>query len=319
MVDLHILINGWFAGQEGAGSGQYLHHMLAALPYAAQPRNAAHVRWTLLVPQGVEATGWPGVVVAPVAPPPLSGALRKLWWEQVTVPTWARRLHADVLWTPYWAAPLWQPVPSVVTVHDLIPLLLPDYRGGFMQRAYTALVAATARRSAQVITVSEAGARDVVAHLGIAAARVTPILHGPNQPNHKPATDTDYAELRARLHLPARYFLYLGGFDVRKNVETLLHAYARYLALGGDPAVKLVLAGRLPAVDSAFTPDPRPLVAALGIGDQVHCCGWVDEADKPGLYALATAYLFPSLYEGFGMTVLEAMQAGTPVITSTTD
>lgn len=195
MVDLHILINGWFAGQEGAGSGRCLHHMLATLPYAAQPRNAAHVRWTLLVPQGVEATGWPGVVVAPVAPPPLSGALRKLWWEQVTVPTWARRLHADVLWTPYWAAPLWQPVPSVVTVHDLIPLLLPDYRGGLEMHAPTLrLWPQRARRSAQVITVSEAGAGDVVAHLGIAAATVTPILHGPNQPNHKPATDTDYAD-----------------------------------------------------------------------------------------------------------------------------
>lgn len=96
---------------------------------------------------------------------------------------------------------------------------------------------------------------------------------------------------------------------MRKNVETLLHAYARYLALGGDPTVKLVLAaGCLPwTVPSRLI--PRPLVAALGIGNRVHCCGWVDEADKPGLYALATAYLFPSLYEGFGMTVLEAMQA----------
>ena len=314
MVDFHVLINGWFVGQEGAGSGQYLHHMLAALPQIAP-----HVRWTLLVPRAVTLAAlptWRGVVTAPVALSPLPGALRKLWWEQVTMPVWARRLHADVVWTPYWAAPWWQPVPSVVTVHDLIPLLLPAYRGGALQRAYTALVAATARRAACVITVSEASARDVVAHLGVPRARVTSVHHGPNQPDAAVSTPAQCAALRARMDLPARFFLYLGGFDARKNVETLLRAYKRYLDRGGDAAVKLVIAGNLPATDSAFAPNPRPVASSLGLGNQVRFIGWVAEADKPALYALATAYFFPSLYEGFGMTVLEAMQAGTPVVTS---
>ena len=92
--------------------------------------------------------------------------------------------------------------------------------------------------------------------------------------------------------------------------------YRRYLDQGGDPAIKLVLAGVLPTHDSAFAPDPRRIIAELGLGDQVHCCGWVDEADKPALYALSSGFIFPSLYEGFGMMVLEAMAAGTPVITS---
>ncbi len=258
----------------------------------------------------------PHIVIAPVVLPPLPGPLRKLWWEQVSLPNWARRLRVDVLWSPYWAAPFIQPVPSVVTVHDLIPMLLPAYRGGPLQRAYTALVAATARRSAQVITVSEASARDVVTTLGIAPARVTAVPHGPNQFNAETPSAERSAVLRRRLQLPDRFFLYLGGFDARKNVDALLRAYKRYLEMGGDGGVKLVLAGKLPAVDSAFAPDPRPMAASLGISEQVHCCGWVDEADKPALYALATAYLFPSLYEGFGMTVLEAMQAGTPVVTS---
>ena len=80
--------------------------------------------------------------------------------------------------------------------------------------------------------------------------------------------------------------------------------------------MKLVLAGRLPGVPSAFFPDPKTVAAELELGDQVLTIGWVDEADKAALYGLAAAFVFPSLYEGFGMMVLEAMQAGTPVITS---
>jgi glycosyltransferase involved in cell wall biosynthesis len=96
----------------------------------------------------------------------------------------------------------------------------------------------------------------------------------------------------------------------------VLEGYQRYLNLGGDPDIKLVIAGQLSTRDSEFTPDPRRLARDLNLQAQVHCCGWVSETDKLTLYALATAYVFPSFYEGFGMTVLEAMAAGTAVVTS---
>ncbi len=168
-----------------------------------------------------------------------------------------------------------------------------------------------------MLTVSEAAARDIVAHLGIAPARVHVVYHGPNQEGIVvPSTAADRARVRGQYALPERFFLYLGGFDVRKNVQGIVAGYARYLALGGDPAIKLVLAGALPDADTAFFPDPLRLAREAGCAGQVHCCGWVAEADKPALYALATAFVFPSLYEGFGMMVLEAMQAGAPVVTS---
>ncbi len=167
-----------------------------------------------------------------------------------------------------------------------------------------------------MLTVSEAAARDIVAELGIEPARVHVVYHGPNQEGSAPPTAADRARVRQQYALPERFFLYLGGFDVRKNVQGIVAGYARYLALGGDPAVKLVLAGALPAAESAFFPDPRRLARDAGCAGQVHCCGWVAEADKAALYALATAFVFPSLYEGFGMMVLEAMQAGAPVVTS---
>ncbi|MEZ4729244.1 MAG: glycosyltransferase family 1 protein [Caldilineaceae bacterium] len=311
----HIVVNGWFLNQLTTGSGQYLHHLLAQFATQAQSVHA-----TLLVPDGA-LTGqadapWLGVTINSIALPALPKNLRKLWWEQVTVPWAARQVHADVLWVPYWAGPLWQPCPTVVTVHDIIHHLLPAYRGGRLQRLYTALVIATARRAAAVITVSHAAARDIISHVQIPGEQVHVIYNGANQPELANPDEAILAAVRQKYGLPARFFLYLGGFDVRKNVSTTFHAYRRYLDRGGDPTVRLVIAGKLPTQDSAFTPDPQKIAAEVNLGDQVHFCGWIDEVDKPALYALATAFLFPGLYEGFGFMVIEAMQAGTPVITS---
>ena len=311
----HIVVNGWFLNQLTTGCGQYLHHLLAH--FAAQGKS---IQTTLLVPAdaltGQPDIPWPGVAIKTVALPPLPKNLRKLWWEQVTVPWAARQLQADVLWVPYWAGPLWQPCPTVVTVHDIIHLLAPAYRGGKLQQLYTDLVAYTAKRAAAVITVSQAAAADIVTHLQIPSERVHAIYNGANQAEYTHPDATLLAAVRQKYNLPARFFLYLGGFDVRKNVTGTLHAYHRYLERGGDPAVRLVIAGKLPTQDSAFTPDPQKIAADLNLLSQVQFCGWIDEADKPALYALATAYLFPGLYEGFGLMVIEAMQAGTPVITS---
>lgn len=311
---MHIAINGWFVGRSATGSGQYIDHLLAHLP-----RQAENVHLSLLLPR---VDPFPpavpdGVTPVPVALPAWPENWRKLWWEQVAVPRAAARLGADLLWVPYWAAPWWQPVPVCVTIHDLIPYLLPAYRGGLRQRLYTALVAHTARRSAAILTVSQASARDIARHLHISAERIHVVHHGPNQPDAPRPTPEQMDAMRAKYRLPARFFLYLGGFDIRKNLAATILAYRRYLEQGGDPAVKLVIAGQLPEQDGVFAPDPRRLAAEQGLSaEQVVCCGWVDEADKPALYALATAFVFPSLYEGFGMMVLEAMMAGTPVVTS---
>jgi glycosyltransferase involved in cell wall biosynthesis len=322
-LPMHILINGWFLNQLTTGSGQYLHQLMAQLaPGTDAP--GAKVRFTVLYPATAQNANqhdlWPGVMMQCVTVLPLPLHLRKLWWEQISMPRAAQRFQADLLWIPYWAAPLWQPCPTVVTVHDIIHHLLPAYRGGRLQRLYTSLVSYTAQRAAAVITVSHAAARDIVTHLRLPAERVHVVYNGANHSaNHSAAASHDAAFLaivRQKYALPARFFLYLGGFDVRKNVATTLHAYRRYLDRNGDPTVRLVIAGTLPAQDSPFTPDPKKIAAELNLTTQVQFCGWIDEADKPAFYALATAYLFPSLYEGFGLMVIEAMQAGAPVITS---
>lgn len=312
--NMHILVNGWFLNQLHTGSGQYLHQLLAQM--AGHPARQV----TLLCPahsdEPAGEPGWAGVTLKKVTLPPLPANVQKLWWEQITVPFAAQQLGVDLLWVPYWAAPLWQPRPTVVTVHDIIHHLVPAYRGGRLQRLYTALVSYTAQRAAAIITVSQAAAQDIITHLHIPAARVHVVYNGAAPTATARADAALLAAVRQKYDLPERFFLYLGGFDVRKNVRTTLHAYRRYLDQGGDPAVRLVIAGKLPAQDSAFTPDPQKIAAELNLTAQVQFCGWIDETEKVAFYALATAYLFPGLYEGFGLMIIEAMQAGTPVITS---
>ncbi len=315
---MHLVVNGWFWGQMNTGSGQYLHGLAQYLPQVS----AGH-HYTLVLPavDGSPApAGWQVAVAAPAAQP-LGSNLAKLWFEQISFPAVCRRLGADVAFIPYWSSSWRRPCPTAVTVHDLIPLLLPAYRGGPLQRAYTGLVSQTTRRADLILTDSQASRQDIMQHLGIPAERVKAVLLAADE-RFQPVTDpAELARVRERYALPERFMLYLGGFDVRKNVAALLRAYARLsrlpaFAKEGNLDARLVIAGQLPAADTPFTPDPRRIAAQEGIADLVHFTGWVDEADKPALYSLASLFVFPSLYEGYGLPVAEAAACGAPVVTS---
>ena len=314
---MRVAINAWFVDQPTTGSGQYLMHLLQA--YAAR---SVPDRFLLLVgseqniPASLTSLGpsfeWERLRT------PRDGRQRhlaKVWFEQVCVPRACRDWGATLLHVPYWAAPLRSPIPSIVTVHDLIPLLLPAYRGGLLGRLYTALVAYTARRAAAVLTDSEASRADIVRRLGVPIDRVRAIYLA-TEDRFRPVADHPalLAPVRDKLGLPPRYLLYLGGFDVRKNIARILQAFAR--AETAD--AHLVIAGRLPERDTPYTPDPRRIAQSLGLTERVRFTGWIDEADKPALYAGADAFLFPSLYEGFGLPALEAISCGTPAIVSDT-
>jgi glycosyltransferase involved in cell wall biosynthesis len=325
---MRIVINGWFFDQLATGSGQYLSALAAWLPRAGEEdefilvRPVSESRFTFHVSRST-LPAWQTIEVSTPFDA-LHRDLAKLWFEQVAFPRACRRLRADVALVPYWGAPWWRACPTVVTVHDLIPLLLPLYRGGPLQRGYTALVARTARRAHAVLTDSEASRRDAIEHLRIPADRVHAV-HLAAEERLAPVADPEaLARVRQKYRLPEEpFFLYLGGFDARKNVVRMIEAYARAIKearqiAGGTgdqgSGIRLVIAGGLPQRDSAFAPDPRAVVERLGVGDRVHFAGWVEEADKPALYSLARGALYLSEYEGFGLPVLEAMASGCPVI-----
>jgi glycosyltransferase involved in cell wall biosynthesis len=304
---MHVALNGWFLDRPDTGSGQYLIHLLEALK-----THDPTLKLTLIVPQGRADEPPPGVDLHPV-PLPRRGHAAKVRFEQRAVPRAAGLVGADLLHVPYWAAPLQSPAPVVVTIHDLIPLLLPAYRGGVLARAYTGLVAASARGAAVVLADSDATRADILAHLHLSSERVhtVPLAAADRyQPQADPAAD---AAVRQKYSLPPEYVLYLGGYDVRKNVHTLLKAFT-YVRDGYD--IPLLLAGRPPeTITPRFLDIPR-YIEEMGLGDTVQVVGWVDEADKPALYRLASCFVYPSRYEGFGLPVLEALACGVPVVTT---
>lgn len=305
---MRVALNGWFWNRPDTGSGQYLRRLVTTLAGVA-PR----LQITLVVPEGWEVEP-PGESVS-VERVALRGRghLAKVRFEQSSFPQAVARAHADIAHVPYWGGPLRSPAPIIVTVHDLIPLLLPAYRGGLAARLYTSLVAASARGAAAVITDSEASQADILAHLGLPAERVFAIPLAAGEQYHPRSTELVNTAVRGRYSLPERYVLYLGGYDIRKNVQTLLKAYTYVRdALGDD--VPLVLAGRLPEKESPRFIDVAGLVEAMNLRDTVRAIGWVDEGDAPALYRMASCFVFPSRYEGFGLPLLEAMSCGTPVV-----
>ncbi len=309
---MKIAVNGWFYNQIHTGSGQYLHYLLPAL-LRLNPK----LEIALIVPAFARRGAppdWPsGIQIHPVPLKP--GNLGKVYFEQILFPRAARALRADVVHVPYFGSPLSPRLPTVVTVHDLIPLLLPAYRGGPLVRLYTSLAAASAANASLILADSEASRRDILTHLRLPADRVRTVYLAP-APHYRPAET--WAQIEAvtrKYNLPETFALYIGGYDVRKNVRNLLYAWT-FVAAGLGDELKLVLAGELPPADTPFFPNPLKLARELGIEQHIVTPGWIDEADKPALYSAARLFVYPSRYEGFGLPVLEAMACGTPVVTT---
>lgn len=318
---MRIGINGSFVDRPNTGSGQYLRGLLPALA-ACDPAG----EFAVIAPEN-ESTGREVRELSDVAPRTFlcpeavalarwSENLGKVWFEQISFGRACLREHVALAHVPYFASPLFPATRTVVTIHDIIPMLLPLYRGSPLVRLYTRLVAAGAGRAGAVIADSECSKRDIVKHLGLPAERVR-VIHLAAGPRFHPVEDATTQEaIRAKYALPERYLLYFGGFDQRKNVRVLVEAFGLLKDLY-QSGYRLALAGSALGNDSAFFPSPLRTAEQVGLPeDAIRYLGWVPEQDKPALYAGAAAFLFPSLYEGFGLPPLEAMACGTPVICS---
>ncbi len=223
--------------------------------------------------------------------------LARLVWQQVRVPEICRILKADLLFSPVPEAPLDGPCPTVVTVHDLIPLRFPGPFPSLLTKYFQFYIPRVLHRAAHIICDSEATAQDIVQFYNIAPAKITPI-----------PLAHDAAHFYPRALPVGNYFLYLGRQDAHKNLDRLITAFAR---LKGD--CELWLAG---PPDPRRTPMLKAQIAAMSLGRRVRFLDYVPYEALPALIEQAIALVFPTLWEGFGLPVLEAMACGTPVITS---
>jgi glycosyltransferase involved in cell wall biosynthesis len=307
---MHVAINGFFWQRPFVGSGQYTRQLVYYLN-----RLVSDVELTLVLPKTAVLPDDipPSVRVKQVVVRP--GHVGKVLFEQIQFPRACAEVGADVAHVPYWGGPLRSPVPLVVTVHDLTTLLVPEYRRGFKQRLYNALVSASARGASHIITDSFSSKLDIVDHLGIAEEGITAVYLGVGSQFSPKGNDLLEMAVLRKYDLPDFYILYLGGYELHKNVINLLHAFT-YVAQALGEDYPLVLAGRKPTAPSATVPDYDDYIQRANLGKSVRWLGYVEEEDKPTLYRNAETFVFPSRYEGFGLPPLEAMACGTPVVTS---
>ncbi|NPV07032.1 MAG: glycosyltransferase family 4 protein [Anaerolineae bacterium] len=302
-------VNAYFLGHPHTGSGQYLSQLVRWLPEVAPDLDLR-----LYTLAGTAVSPDLGRLVEPVeVPRGLAGNWAKLYFEQVAFPRRALGQGCQLLFVPYLGPPILHPDTSVVTVHDTIPLLLPQYRHGALARAYSLLVRANARRARLLLADSRWTMRDTVQLLGAPPGRIRVVSLGVSGDLVPVRDGSEAARVRERYRLPAGYVLYMGGFDRRKRMDVLLAAY-RLLAQATPAAPPLVVAGRLPERVGPAVTDVRRLVRESGLEDRVMLVGPLDEADKAAVLSGAMAFVFPSEYEGFGLPPLEAMACGVPVV-----
>ncbi|HEY9855062.1 MAG TPA: glycosyltransferase family 1 protein [Stenomitos sp.] len=286
---------------EHSGIGRYIQSLLPWLPRFG----AEVVAW--MSPEQVRDPRWdfPGVT--------RQGVTAKIFsiQEQVRIAQAAHAARVDLLHVPHLNAPLGVRLPLVVTIHDLIPFHYPEAItarfGGMYFQAMARLAPYRARR---VLTVSEHTRSDLIRLVGADPAKITAIPLGVGMEFAQPADAASRRAVRERFGLKGRYLLYAGQWKGYKNIGLLLDVMERL-----DPEtfgdVRLVLVGK---------EDPRvPLRSELerrGIAERVVVTGFVADSDLIALYQEATAFVFPSRYEGFGLPPLEAMAAGVPVLTS---
>lgn len=310
---MHIALDAQLVSDQesyrGAGVNNYSRQLLAAL---GALRCAGATSWQFSAFVHAQRFAAPGVALNRTRLP-LQRPAARIAWEQLVLPGALARAGADLVHGLVNVLPLTTRLPGVVTVHDLTfvrtPELLPP-----LKRAYqTWFARASVARARRVIAVSQQTAADLLACFGVPTGRVDVVYNGV-APEFRPGSAESSTRFRQHRGLPERYLLYLGTLEPRKNLELLVGAFARWRrqAPPEDQAVHLVLAGAKGWYYEAIF----RRVQELGLSDAVSFPGFIPAAELPDWYRAAEGFLYPSLLEGFGLPVLEAMACGVPVVCS---
>jgi glycosyltransferase involved in cell wall biosynthesis len=232
--------------------------------------------------------------------------------EQISVPLAIRRARVDLFHAPHYAVPPLARGPFVVTIHDCIHLRFPQYLPSRAAYYYArTMMTMAARRAGRVLTGSQASKEDILHFLKVPADKVEVIHHAIDERLAATPTAGEIARVRERFLLTSPFILYAGNIKPHKNVDRLIEAFAIVRRRGVED-VKLLIIGD----EISRHPNLRRLVHRYRLHQYVRFLGFVPDETLAVLYRLASAFVFPSLCEGFGLPPLEAMAAGTPVITS---
>lgn len=235
----------------------------------------------------------------------------KTLWMQTTLRRQLGELRPDVCHFTNSVAPLWLPYPMVVTIYDMTLWVCPEYHPARRLATMRPIIPLAARQADAIITASHSARDDIVRILGVPSGKVHVVYGAPSAP-FRPIGDRAYLEdVRRVYHLPEPFILHVGTLEPRKNLVRLLEAFAQ-LHLRGSVPHHMVFVGK----PGWSYQNIGAAVSRLGIANAVHFLDFVPVDVLAAIYNLADALVFPSLYEGFGLPVVEAMACGTPVITS---
>jgi len=301
---VRIGIDGRYIADHFPGIGRYTYNLAAKLPEFAPDTDFVLFRNPRLLNTRYDLERLalnPNLRLLPVDVPTRS--LK----EQYQLRSLAKALSLDLLHSPYYIKPYWLHCPSVVTMYDLIPMIYPQQLPHRWSAWIFRVTASLAVHSAsQIIAISESTKRDVTRLLSGSQGRTT-VVHLAADERFRPLDRAQLDKALQRLGLPRKYVLYMGINKPHKNLVFLLQLFAE---LNTD--AKLVLAGKQDPRYSQVREEAR----RLRVDDRVVFLGEVADSDLPTLYNGAELFVFPSLYEGFGLPVLEAMACGTPVVCS---
>lgn len=316
---MYIGINGWFYSLPYTGIGQYTVNLVKELSVLVTGKHSI----TVFLDDADRATTLP---VLPNVDYHIIDKKKRandiidvLEFEFLLKKT-SSRLNVDILHTPYLCSALLhgKSYKHIVTVHDVIPRVFPKYRGSFFRQLSLWHAERHINRADLIITDSVHSQSDIHTYLGIPEDRVKVIPIAADAAFDRNIDSVQIDTIRDKYALPDEYIFYIGGFDYRKNVKTLLEAFAEarkngireVLVLGGkfSPTEKQLARGVVENISK--------IARDLGIQDQIRIFGPIPQEELPYLYKMARLFVYPSLYEGFGLPPLEAMKCGTPVLAS---
>lgn len=290
-INAHLLSGE--AGYRRAGIHQYIYQVLRHLPRDAFEYQV-HTRF-----EGLDGLQLLGTAV------PTERRLARIVWEQMVWPWHILRQRPALLHGMAFATPLFTAVPSVVTVYDLSFLHFPERFPKLQQKYLAAQTRLACRRARRVITISESTRQDVHTFLGVPLSRIDVVVPGLDSA-YRPQDEAAVARFKAEKGINGRFILHVGTLQPRKNIETLIEAFAQL----DDDAIQLVLVGG----KGWLFNDIFARVQQHRLEERIIFTGYVPDEELPLWYAAADLFVFPSVYEGFGMPVVEAMACGTPVI-----
>jgi glycosyltransferase involved in cell wall biosynthesis len=247
--------------------------------------------------------------------------IRRIWWEKFSLPILAKKDGCDFFISLY-QCPTVMPkeIKHIMVAHDIIPRFFPQYLNNMRKKLYQYLTEKCLQKMEKIVAVSHRTEKDLIAELGIDAKKITVCYVDVAEIYKKEVEEAQSLAVLKKYNLEKGYIYSGGGLEMRKNIQGVLEAYKilleKYVYIDRIP--KLVISGKLMPQLAPLVCDVENVVKNLELEKHVVILDYVPQEDLPALYKNATLFVYPSLYEGFGLPVLEAMNQGVPVITSKT-